>query len=65
MNQKIIAAWAKPHEASTDGGDDDEGTIEPRYILIERLEESDKVLGEFINHLVFSPIGVDDEGKTV
>jgi hypothetical protein len=51
-------------------GVEDEETEEllievPRFILIERVKIFDQPLGEFINDLVFVPIGADDRGETV
>lgn len=37
---------------------------EPRFVLMERLEQEYPELGLFVNGLVFSPIGVDQVGKS-
>ena len=75
MNEALRDKWEASHnqkKREVDGdlawGQDDEkkgeeGTQEPYFLLVERLELEDKELGKFIGGLLFIPIGIDDEGK--
>ena len=61
----------KPDDERAWGTDDDEdeeedqeeGIVEPQYLLLENIRELDEELYEFMQPLVFSPIGVDSAGE--
>lgn len=78
LNSTVTSKWEAEEELNhnTDDGEDlwgaddideneEDGIVEPRFILIERLEAEDKDLGEYINALVFSPIGINEQGELV
>jgi hypothetical protein len=76
INEKINEEWDSGDAERVQFGEWDTGwgvededvaepaVAEPRFVLIERVEAEDQVLGQFVNNLVFVPIGIDPEGRT-
>ena len=52
--------WGRPDEEL-----DEPRLLEPRFVLIERVGTLDADLGDFINGLVFVPVGMDAQGEAV
>lgn len=75
LNNEIRDRWESQEDMTQPGGGSDEtwgvddkeeeGVVEPRFILMEKVTKEDAELGRFINTLLFSPIGTNEKGETV